>query len=90
MSAPTVLSVRDLSISFSHPRPAVVSVSFDLRRGELLALVGESGSGKSMTARAVLGLLPSGARASGSVTLDDTEILNVPESELPTDGTDRV
>lgn len=84
MSAPTALSVRDLSISFSHPRPAVVSVSFDLRRGELLALVGESGSGKSMTARAVLGLLPTGARASGSVALDDTEILNVPESELQT------
>ncbi|MDN6325792.1 MAG: ATP-binding cassette domain-containing protein, partial [Corynebacterium sp.] len=82
MNNSPVLSVRDLSISFSHPRPAVVSVSFDLGRGELLALVGESGSGKSMTARAVLGLLPAGARASGSVTLDGTEILNANESDL--------
>ncbi|MGO1379851.1 MAG: dipeptide ABC transporter ATP-binding protein [Corynebacterium sp.] len=82
MNNSPVLSVRDLSISFSHPRPAVVSVSFDLGRGELLALVGESGSGKSMTARAVLGLLPAGARASGSVTLDGTEILNADESDL--------
>ncbi|MDN6259489.1 MAG: ABC transporter ATP-binding protein [Corynebacterium sp.] len=82
MNNSPVLSVRDLSISFSHPRPAVVSVSFDLGRGELLALVGESGSGKSMTARAVLGLLPAGARATGSETLDGTEILNADESDL--------
>ncbi|AGP29680.1 dipeptide ABC transporter ATP-binding protein [Corynebacterium terpenotabidum] len=77
-----VLSVRHLAISFAHPRPAVVDVSFDLHHGELLALVGESGSGKSMTARAVLGLLPPGAQAQGSVLLDGAEILGVDEQTL--------
>lgn len=80
----TVLSVRHLAISFSHPRPAVVDVNLDLHRGELLALVGESGSGKSMTARAVLGLLPDGATATGSVRLGDDEILNAPDKVLQT------
>ncbi|HIW91870.1 MAG TPA: ABC transporter ATP-binding protein [Candidatus Corynebacterium avicola] len=77
-----VLSIRNLSIAFSHPRPAVVDVSLDLHRGELLALVGESGSGKSMTARSVLGLLPPGATSNGSITLDGEEILNAEESTL--------
>lgn len=77
-----VLSIRHLAISFSHPRPAVVDVNLDLYRGELLALVGESGSGKSMSARAVLGLLPPGATATGSITLDGAEILNADETTL--------
>lgn len=78
----TVLSVRELSISFVHPRPAVVDISLDLHRGELLALVGESGSGKSMTARAVLGLLPPGAVATGSVCLGEEELLGAEDAVL--------
>jgi peptide/nickel transport system ATP-binding protein len=78
----TVLSVRELSISFAHPRPAVVDISLDLHRGELLALVGESGSGKSMTARAVLGLLPPGAEATGSVCLGEEELLGAEDAVL--------
>ena len=56
-----LLQVRDLSVSFrSEGREvrAVKHVSFDLNKGETLALVGESGSGKSSIAMAVLQLLP--------------------------------
>ncbi len=77
-----VLEVRDLAISFSHPRPAVVSISVTVAEGEVLALVGESGSGKSMTARAVIGLLPDGAVATGSVKLGGEEVLGLPEEKL--------
>src|SRR5476651_20518 len=57
MSEPALLEVRDLAVSFGAT-PAVEGVSFEIRRGETLALVGESGSGKSVTALSVLQLLP--------------------------------
>ncbi len=79
---PPVLHIEHLAISFSHPRPAVEDVTVTLRRGEVLALVGESGSGKSMTARAVLGLLPPGARATGEIRYDGRNLLELSEREL--------
>ena len=77
-----LLSIEDLRISFTQPRPAVKRVDLTVDRGEIHALVGESGSGKSMTARAVLGLLPRGASATGSIRLDGRELLNATEKEL--------
>lgn len=68
-----LLSVRDLRISFPGTgtgTEAVRGVSFDLYRGEVLALVGESGAGKSLTARALLGMLPREAVQQGTVTPD--------------------
>ena len=77
MATAPLLSVRDLSIAFGvgAQAPRVVEgASFALRRGETLALVGESGSGKTLTGKALIGILPSGARvASGEAWLDDGE-----------------
>src|SRR5271154_1078113 len=66
----SLLEIRDLSVSFAGwrgaaPVQAVKQVSFDLEKGETLALVGESGSGKSVTALSVLQLLPYPAAAHG-------------------------
>ena len=58
---------------------AVDGVSLSLAKGEVLGLVGESGCGKSMTALALMGLLPYGARASGRVNLDGTDLLSLDE-----------
>jgi peptide/nickel transport system ATP-binding protein len=84
MAAPfprSVLEVRDLSVHFGET-PAVEGMSFDLRAEETLGLVGESGSGKSMTALAILGLLPKNARVSGSIRIDGQDVLTMGERRL--------
>ncbi|MGR3408553.1 ATP-binding cassette domain-containing protein, partial [Roseovarius indicus] len=56
-----VLAIRDLAISLPRGADrdyAVQNIDFDLNSGEILCVVGESGSGKSMTANALMGLLP--------------------------------
>jgi oligopeptide/dipeptide ABC transporter ATP-binding protein len=81
-----LLEVRDLRTAFPSakgPLPVVDGVSFDLARGEVLALVGESGSGKSMTALSALRLVPKPGRVvSGSVKLDGEELLDLPVTEM--------
>lgn len=76
------LEVTDLRVSFDYPRPAVAGISLRVDRGAIVALVGESGSGKTMTARAAIGLLPAGAKASGSVRVAGQEVLGLSEREL--------
>ncbi|MFE3982938.1 dipeptide ABC transporter ATP-binding protein [Nocardia tengchongensis] len=83
----TLLDIRDLAVRFAS-RTVVHGVDVQVARGETVALVGESGSGKSLTARAVLGLLPAGATATGSIRLDDTEIIGATDNDLrPLRGT---
>jgi peptide/nickel transport system ATP-binding protein len=81
-----VLSVRELKTSFMMDgtwRPAVNGMSFDLTRGETLAIVGESGSGKSVTALSLMRLIPANGRVSGSVFLDGRDLMALPESDMP-------
>lgn len=85
-SEPALLSVDRLTIDLPlsggvlHP---VRDVSFTVRRGEALALVGESGCGKSLTAMALMRLLPEDAQVpSGTVTLAGRELLSLTEKEM--------
>jgi peptide/nickel transport system ATP-binding protein len=75
------LQVEDLRIDIGG-RTVVDGVSFTVAEGARMGLIGESGSGKSLTALAVLGLLPDGATASGSVRWNGREILGLPDREL--------
>jgi peptide/nickel transport system ATP-binding protein len=78
-----LLELCDLSVEIPTRRgPARVlnRVSFTLRRDESLGIVGESGSGKTMAALAVMGLLPTAARATGAVRLDGRDLLGADEA----------
>ncbi|QMU58946.1 MAG: dipeptide ABC transporter ATP-binding protein [Boseongicola sp.] len=80
-----LLQVRDLNVRFRQDGAvthAVRDVSFELAKGETLALVGESGSGKSVTALSTVSLLPDSAEISGSVTYDGAEMVGADEAEL--------
>ena len=79
-----VIEVEDLGIRLNTsrgPAQAVRDVSFSLKRGETLGLVGESGCGKSITALALMGLLPDGAVVSGSIQLDGRELVKLSDAD---------
>ncbi|MCK2034403.1 MULTISPECIES: ABC transporter ATP-binding protein [Microbacterium] len=75
------LTVEDLVIEIDGRR-VVDGVSLQVPDGTRLGVIGESGSGKSLTALAVLGLLPEGATAHGSIRWDGTELIGMPDREL--------
>ena len=82
-----LLSVKNLSVDFkasSHTVHAVKSVSFDILKGETIALVGESGSGKSVTALSIVQLLPYpiASHPNGSIKFKSKEIIGSPTSAI--------
>lgn len=77
----SLLRIRDLSLSIGE-YPILHDVALDVAPGEILAITGESGSGKSMTALAVMGLLPQAARATGKIELDGTDLLALSEAQM--------
>ncbi|MBP1871393.1 microcin C transport system ATP-binding protein [Ensifer adhaerens] len=82
-----ILSVRDLSVAFhqgGNTSIAVDSISFDIKRGETVALVGESGSGKSVSANSILKLLPypSASHPGGEIRFNGKDLLKANDAEL--------
>ena len=80
-----LLEVENLSISFptdAGPARAVEGVSFVLHAGETTGIVGESGSGKSMTAMAIMGILPKNAIISGSIRLRGRELVGLADEQM--------
>ena len=82
-SAP-LIDVEDLAVQLNTSRgaaQAVRNVGFSLGRGETLGLVGESGCGKSVTALALMGLLPDSAVVRGSIRLDGRELVGAADAD---------
>jgi len=83
--AAPLLTVADLRVTLATPRgpaDALRGVGFELARGETLGLIGESGCGKSMTAMAVMGLLPTGAQVGGSIRLNGQELVGLGDDAM--------
>lgn len=83
----TLLEVRNLSIDFEQGElftKAVSEVSFSIQKGETLGIVGESGSGKSVTARAIMKLLPQSAiyESNTSIMFSGKELARATEKEM--------
>jgi peptide/nickel transport system ATP-binding protein len=88
-----LLHVRGLTVAFPNANglnEVVKDLDFDLEKGGALGIVGESGSGKSMTSLAVMGLLPKGAKRTGSIKFDGTELTALPERAMRSYRGDRI
>ncbi|MGE4050402.1 MAG: ABC transporter ATP-binding protein [Piscinibacter sp.] len=88
-----LLDVRDLRVvlpTARGPAAALRGVSFEMARGEKLGLIGESGCGKSLTALAIMGLLPEGAVVEGSLRLSGQELVGLGDEALAALRGDRV
>ncbi|HHF3107716.1 ABC transporter ATP-binding protein [Vibrio diabolicus] len=95
MSSKTILSVNNLSVSFTTNDgivDAVKNVSFDLKAGETLSIVGESGSGKSVSTNALMKLLPDNAilHTNSSIMFEGSSILDKTEREMQNIRGDRI
>jgi peptide/nickel transport system ATP-binding protein len=86
MTETPVISVKDLEVQIRSDRgsyPVVADMALEVRPGETLCIVGESGCGKSMTALALLRLLPEAARVtSGEIRIDGKDLLTMAEHQV--------
>ncbi len=85
MSASSLLKVENLKIEFTTDRAKILAVdgiNISLDQGKTLGLVGESGCGKSVTALAVMGLLPGHAAVTGKILYNDRNLLELKNSEM--------
>jgi peptide/nickel transport system ATP-binding protein len=81
----SLLDVQDLRVTLNTsrgPAEALRGISFSMARGDTVGLIGESGCGKSITALALMGLLPEGARVSGSIRFAGQELTTLDEAAL--------
>jgi peptide/nickel transport system ATP-binding protein len=77
-----IVEVEDLVVTTSRGTVLIDGISFGLDRRSRTGLIGESGSGKSLTALSILGLLPEGLTARGSILLNGRELTSTPERQL--------
>jgi len=77
-----LLEIKNLNLSFDHEQNVVENVSFQISKGETVAIVGESGSGKSVTALSTVNLLPENAKLTGSIIYKNKQLLGASESIL--------
>lgn len=79
----SLLKVDNLAVTAAGSTTALLGpINFELAAGEKLGIIGESGSGKSLTALSIMGLLPDGVRANGSVTVDGTEVIGARDARI--------
>ena len=81
----SLLDVQDLRVTLNTsrgPADALRGISFSMARGDTVGLIGESGCGKSITALALMGLLPEGAKVSGSIRFAGQELTTLDEASL--------
>lgn len=80
MTDTITLELQQVSVRFGEATPVIQALDLTLKQGQIHALVGESGSGKSMTALAIMGLLPPGASLSGHMQLGDLSLETLSDS----------
>ena len=79
----SLLHIDDLTVTATGSTTALLGpINIELAAGEKLGIIGESGSGKSLTALSIMGLLPDGVRATGSVTVDGTEVIGARDARI--------
>jgi peptide/nickel transport system ATP-binding protein len=85
MNHTPLLSIQNLQVSLETEQGQVAALrglSFDMQRGEKIGLIGESGCGKSLTALAIMGLLPLRSKLEGSIKLNGTELRGMPDTDM--------
>jgi peptide/nickel transport system ATP-binding protein len=85
MAINPLLSVQNLRVSLETAQgqvEALRGLSFNMQRGEKIGLIGESGCGKSLTALAIMGLLPNRSNVQGSIALNGTQLIGLPDEDM--------